>query len=294
MQREKVQLEKAVHKIIKKQEQTHFFSVPIGDHYFDIQVLPIKSEKKGVILFLDVSRLKENNDFKSEFLSMVFHQLKTPLAGVQWTLDMLMSGELGEMEPEQKEYLEELKVRNKRMKKLVNQLLNVSHVESDHLVSKPEDFDVSELIEEGIEDVSTLAKEKGVMVIYAKTIQKSKVFLDRNLVYQVFHNLLTNAIRYSPIEKGASVNITLTQDTETFTLSLKDEGIGIPKKSKDDIFKKFFRADNALKKETDGSGFGLYIVKKIVEFCGGKIWFESQEGKGTTFHVQFPLQTHIK
>jgi len=158
------------------------------------------------------------------------------------------------------------------------------------LIAKPHYLNIPELIQEVIDDTSTFSKEKGVNVLYQSSEKFPKAFLDTNLLYQVFHNLLTNAIRYSPVAKSATVEILLTQEDKNFVVSVKDQGIGIPKESQNDIFKKFYRADNALKKESDGSGFGLYIVKKIVEFSGGEIWFESEEGKGTTFHVKFSME----
>lgn len=275
--------------IIQEKKEIIWHSVPLGEKYFDIQIVPIQKENEGVLILTDVTRLKELNDFKTEFLSMTFHQLKTPLAGVNWTLDMFLKGEVGTISTEQAEYLHELKIRNKRMMKLVNQLLNMSHIESAPFVSKPEVLNITNLLNEMFDDLKTLVKEKQIEIQYNPSIETPYVFLDKNLVYQVIHNLITNAIRYSSHKKGSVVSITGTMQEDDYILTIQDSGIGIPVDAQKNIFKKFFRADNAQKRETDGSGFGLYIVKKIVEFCNGRLWFESEEGKGTIFSVSFPL-----
>ncbi len=248
--------------VFQKKESVAYHSLPIEGRYFDIQIFPFHDSGKAVLLLTDVTRLKEIDDFKTEFLSMTFHQLKTPLAGINWTLDLFLNGEVGNVSLEQKEYLQELKIRNKRMMKLVNQLLHVSHIESAPFVARPEHIVLEDIVSEAIDDLLPLLKEKKTTLHFTPSHQKHSVFLDQNLLYQVIHNLLTNAIRYSSGNENALVSVDIQEQNDMYTIQVKDNGIGIPEQAQKDVFKKFFRADNAQKKETDGTGLDSILLKK--------------------------------
>jgi signal transduction histidine kinase len=132
-------------------------------------------------------------------------------------------------------------------------------------------------------------KEKQIQFEFRVLPKKlPKVKIDPEKISLVIENLLDNAIRYNLV--GGTITISLDLKNDEIEFSIEDSGIGIPESEKSNIFQKFFRASNALKKETEGSGLGLFVAKNIVEAHGGKIWFESEEGKGTTFHFTIPIK----
>ncbi len=239
-------------------------------------------------IFRDVTQEKEVDKAKSEFVSLAAHQLRTPLTAVNWYTEMLLMGDAGKLNGDQRKYLEEIYTGNQRMVSLVNTLLNVSHLELGTFIIKPESVDIRKIAEKVIKELEPdIFKRKiGLNEHYDKEL--SKFNADQRLIHMIFENLLSNAIKYTP-EKG-HVNFSIKRQAKNFLVTIQDTGYGIPKKQQDKIFSKLFRADNVVEKDTEGTGLGLYIVKAMVEHSGGKIWFTSIEDKGTTFHVTFPIK----
>jgi len=241
-----------------------------------------------VVVFRDVSKEREVDRMKTEFVSIASHQLRTPLTSISWFTEMLLSKDVGKINKKQEDYLHQVYNSNKRMIKLVNDLLNVSRIETGKMVVIPEMVQIEDLIETVLDEVRILAKSNNISIIFKKPKNKlSKIKLDPNLISQIVQNLLSNAIRYN--KKNGKIVITVDKIDKEFLITVADTGIGIPKESQRLMFTKFFRADNAIKKEADGNGLGLYVNKAILEVSGGKIWFESQENKGTTFYVTIPV-----
>jgi len=186
------------------------------------------------------------------------------------------------------------------MVKLVDDLLNVSRIETGRLKIDPQVIDLIVFIEDIIKELAPWANEFDCRIVFNKPdVKLPQLKVDKTMFRQVVHNLITNAIRYSPA--SSEVNVEINIKNKEFTVSVGDKGIGIPKESQARIFNKFFRAENARIKETEGSGLGLYISKMIMEQSGGRIWFESptmfrddkagnKEGYGTTFYVSLPLE----
>jgi PAS domain S-box-containing protein len=255
-------------------------------------VAPVVLNKKivgAVEVFRDITKEKEIDKAKTEFVSLASHQLRTPLSTVNWYSEMLLIGDVGEMTPDQKKYLEEIYNGNQRMVDLVNTLLDVSRIELGTLVIESKPTDIVKLTQSVISEQGLQIKEKKIKLtpFFATNIPLIKS--DPKLLRMVIQNLLSNAIKYTP-EKGR-VNISLSLDNKkNVLLKLRDNGYGIPKNQQDKIFTKLFRADNVIGKDTEGTGLGLYIAKSIVEQAGGKLWFESVENKGTIFYVTLPLR----
>jgi len=186
--------------------------------------------------------------------------------------------------------LESIYQSTERMVLLVNDLLSLSRLESGRLKVDPRQMDINKFVKNIISEVLPVAKAKKVNIEFSPDETLPSVALDPNLMRQVVHNLLTNAIRYTEGSTKAFVAVSVGKPKNDFVIRIKDNGIGIPEEVKSRIFEKFYRADNAVKANTEGTGLGLYVSKMIVESSNGKIWFESEKGKGATFYVTLPAK----
>lgn len=243
----------------------------------------------AVEVFRDITKEKEIDKAKTEFVSLASHQLRTPLSTVSWYSEMLLAGDVGEVTPEQKKYLEEIYRGNQRMVDLVNTLLDVSRIEMGTFIFETKTTDVVKLAQAVIEEhkLHILAKRIKFSFTFSKKIPLIKT--DPKQLRMVIQNLVSNAVKYTP--EGGKVVLSISLgDSKHVLLKIADTGYGIPKNQQDKIFTKLFRADNVLGKDTEGTGLGLYIAKSIVEQSGGRIWFESDENKGTTFFVVLPIK----
>lgn len=232
-------------------------------------------------------QLKQFDRMKSEIISVVAHQLRTPLSGIKWTLKMLLDGDGGKLNKEQRGLLAKGFESNERMVALINDMLEVDHLESGKLKYNFVPVQFEPLIEEMIERLKPVVEHKKVRIAFLAPKQPlPKVKLDPEKIRDVLQNLLDNAVKYT--KKGGLVTVGANEEEGGLHFWVEDDGIGIPDEAKDKIFSRFFRARNAIAAETDGSGLGLFIAQSVVKRHGGKIWFESTEGKGTTFHVLLP------
>jgi PAS domain S-box-containing protein len=273
---------------------SHIHEAAVGEKFYEIFITPVKDNQAkivgGAIILHDITHLKEVDKMKTEFVSVASHQLRTPLTAIKLFTGMLARGEVGELNKEQKEYLDNIQQSIERMVRLVNDLLNVTRIESGKLRVEPQLLDVVSFIKNIIAEAKPLAEIKKQKILFKQgDAALPKVLLDQNLMRQVIHNLIINAIHYSPQDKGKIIISLDKKDKDNFIISIKDNGIGISKEAKGRIFEKFYRADNAVKMLTAGTGLGLYVAQKIVESARGKIWFKSKKNKGSTFFVQMPI-----
>ena len=244
---------------------------------------------------LELSRANEKltkfDEVKSNFISVVAHQLRTPLSGLKWTLSMLINGDLGPLNNDQKTFLMKSYEGNDRMINLVNDLLVADGIQSGRVHYGFKHIDIIDLMDNVLFDVSPQAAKRSISIVYKNKFENiPKAYVDPETMRAVLQNLLENAIKYT-IDKG-KIEIDVKKEADHLVISISDDGIGIPKDQAKDVFVRFFRARNAIKRETDGSGLGLFIAKTIIEKNGGKIWFESVEGKGTTFYFTVPTQVN--
>jgi len=254
---------------------------------------PVYNSKKkyiGMIVTLrDVTAECAVDEMRTEFVSLVSHQLKTPLTAISWFTEMLKGEEVGKLNERQIDYLNQIYKNNRRMVALVNDLLNITRLEAGRMTVDPRPTDIKELIEESIDEIGFFAKERNCKLKFATLEEKiDKIDIDASLVKQAVLNLLSNAIKYSK-DKGGKVAVFVKKKKHDILIKVKDNGLGIPDENKNQIFQKFFRGENVITKETEGTGLGLYIVKLIIEVSGGKIWFESKEDIGTSFFFTLPL-----
>jgi signal transduction histidine kinase len=231
--------------------------------------------------------LKNENAIKSDLISISAHQLRTSLSAMKWILKMFVDGDFGELNTEQKSFATKALDSDNRMISFVNEMLSINHAEDTLAEINLSTFDIVKLTDEIIFDFSGESYKKGVQLVFLKPEQHQlNIDADYEKVRVVIQNLIENAIKYC--EKESRVLISISKKEGFIEISVHDNGIGIPKEEQANIFGKFFRADNAKKKDTVGSGLGLYTTKRIVEKHKGKIWFESEQSKGTTFYVDIP------
>lgn len=244
----------------------------------------------AVIIFRDYSHELMVEKAKDEFISITSHQLKTPLTSMRMFIELLKDEKTGRLSRTQLEYIENLKLSTDRMLELVSNFLSISKLEIGRLDSAPESTNVEQLINMQIAELSPLLAEKNIKLTFEKPKDMQDIIVDASLLAEALHNLLANAIRYSK-PKAAKIAIAIECEGKDCLISITDNGIGIPDSAKTHMFERFYRADNAADHQQDGTGLGLYLVKKIVESLKGKIWYESQENKGTTFYLSLPKAT---
>ena len=240
-----------------------------------------------VIIFRDVSEEQKLEETKNSFISVISHQLRTPLTSVRWFIEMLLGGDAGPLTPEQRDFAGEAYAGAGRMVSLIDLLLQITRVEAGRLKMEPVPLNIDVVTREIITGLASqlAAKHQRVEVHAAPSLPTLN--LNKDALWQVILNLLANASRYSPA--GGSIVISIVSKNKLVEYAVKDNGIGIPENQKNRIFEKFFRASNAVKTVSEGSGLGLFLVKSLVESWNGRIRFESEEGKGTTFYFTIPL-----
>lgn len=236
-------------------------------------------------------QLKELDQAKDEFISMASHQLRTPLTTVKGYTSMLEEGDFGKLTQKQKEPVLLALDGANRMARLIDDLLNVSRMDANRFFLEVSEVDIKKLVQEELQQLSTMAKNKKVAIKYEVTDKNiPKIRLDETKTRQVIMNLVDNAIHYSqPPKGGAEVQVELGLENDNVIFKVIDNGIGVPIKSQSKLFTKMFRADNAKEIRPDGTGLGLYLVKRVVQDEGGEIIFESTEGKGSTFGFKLPI-----
>lgn len=244
------------------------------------------SEVTGIVQ--DITMEKELEEAKSEFATLAAHQLRTPLSIINWMSELLMTDKADPLTSKQKVYIQDIFSTNKRLVKLVNTLLTISRVEMGTFTLRLEEVSLKKTCDGVLKEYQPQiqAKHLDVEIKYSKGVDK--ILGDENLVTIILSNLISNAISYTP--PRGKVNILFQKDAHRLVFSIKDTGVGIPKDIQDKIFTKFFRAANAKQVKPEGTGLGLFMVKSLVEEQGnGKVWFESEEGKGSVFYVSLPI-----
>jgi signal transduction histidine kinase len=232
----------------------------------------------------DISDRKQADQMKSDFVSFVTHQLRTPLAGIKWLLEL--ASQEPDLSEDARSYIADAREADERLVGLVNDLLDVSRLERGKLTITPKEVDLAALTQSVLDEMQPLIAEKGHRVTL-RSMGPSTVWADPQLLRQVVLNMTSNAVKYTP--PGGEIAIRLDRDGDALRWAIRDNGIGIPKTSQARLFEKFYRAENVLTIETEGTGLGLYLVRLILEQFEGRVWCESEEGRGSTFLFTIPL-----
>jgi PAS domain S-box-containing protein len=241
----------------------------------------------GLTLTLsDVTHERQASQMKTDFVSFVTHQLRTPLAGIKWMLEL--AAQSPEMAGEAGSYVGDARAAAERLIVLVNDLLDISRLESGKMSVALQPASLAKLTRSVLDDLAPLIREKGHQLSVQDGGEATEVLADPQLLRQVVLNLTSNAIKYTP--PGGVISIALGRGTgPTARWAITDSGIGIPEGARARLFEKFYRADNAHTVETEGTGLGLYLVRLIVERLDGQVWCESEEGRGSTFSFTLPV-----
>ncbi len=266
-----------------------------GEQYVAAVDISSVLDEYGEILFFvsierDITREMAIERMKDEFVGLASHQLRTPLTGIKWFSELLIRNKYQNLNQEQLDFLEQIKISNQRMIKLVNELLDISHIETGQKFEiKKVDLKVNDVINEVLTENISLIKTKNLNIIN-KIPDNLLIFADYVKMRQVLSNLISNASKYT--SEGKDITIDTTTDTAKgmVIISVADQGMGIPATQKSRLFEKFFRADNARIQEPNGTGLGLYIARELMRAHGGDMWFETEENKGTKFSFSLPIK----
>ncbi|MBI2450997.1 MAG: HAMP domain-containing histidine kinase [Parcubacteria group bacterium] len=257
--------------------------------------IPLKSQNElGLIanyLNTAIINIEKMDELKTSFISIASHQIRTPLAATRWFSEMLLSGDAGPLNQFQKEFAEELHNGILRISEIVNTLLALSRIEAGKLVMQPVSTDVILLTENIVASFAPQLQTKELKIEFLPAPPIPVIQIDPNLLREAVSNLIANSIQYT--EAGGIIKVKVSKLGNDIQYSVEDNGIGIPENQKSQLFEKFFRADNARLKVPDGLGLGLNLIKRLIELWGGKIWFESEVGKGTTFYFTIPYIKEI-
>ncbi len=267
-----------------------------SEYYSSATITPVLDDNEEIIYFIgierDITAQKEVDKMKTEFISLASHQLRTPLSAMKWFLELLIGGDAGELNNEQKEFINNINESNERMIDLVESLLNVSRIESGKIVLDTQPTNLRELIDSLVPELKNKIDQNKQKLTISVDGEIPMVNADPKLIRNVFMNLLTNSIKYTP--GGGQINIYLAKKDNEVVSRVSDTGYGIPESEQHRTFEKFYRGTNIIDRVTDGNGLGLYLVKSIIESSGGKIWFESKENEGTTFWFTLPVDGKTK
>ena len=272
--------------------------------YLSLSVSPVRALDGKIVGFLRVAkditekkryerRLKELDKMKSDFVSNVSHELRTPLTSIKGSVDNMLDGLTGSLNEKQIRYLNRIKSNTDRLSRLINDLLDLSRIESGRVEVRPTTLPLTALAEEVAEHMRALAAEKLIRIEVPSSDPSVTVWADRDKVTQVLMNLIGNAVKFTP--QDGKVTVALEKNGNDYIqISVADTGPGILPEERNKIFSKFYQVANIDKKKPKGSGLGLAISKALVEMHGGKIWMDSEVGRGSTFYFTLPAQQPFK
>ncbi len=260
--------------------------------FFQITVTPavVRGKTFGTIVVLhDITREREIDRMKSEFVSIAAHQLRTPLSAIKWGIKMVLDGDVGKLNKEQIDLLFKSYKSNERIIKLVNDLLNVSRIEEGRFGFTFRKTNFQKVLDIAISNLEKKIAQSHLDLKLNKPDKLPEVYMDEQKMALVLQNILDNAVKYTP-EYG-KIEISVKIVNKSLKVTVKDSGIGIPTQEKAKLFSKFFRGSNVLRTQTEGTGLGLFIAKNIINKHGGKIALASTEGKGTKVSFSLPLKS---
>lgn len=254
-------------------------------------VSPILNENREVEFFVgverDITEEKELDRLRSEFISLGTHQLRAPLATINWSSELLLSGDEGVLSEEAKKSVQDIQDAQKRLHYILTALLNASRVETGRLAVSPRETDAAAVLQKVIRQVEDSARAKNITISFTPTPGLPTVVTDPSLLEYIYLALITNAIKYSP--QSTQISISVEKNDGVIESTVADQGYGIPADQQDKVFTKFFQGRNVLNLKEMTTGLGLYLVKSVTELLGGTARFTSTENEGTSFTFTVPL-----
>ncbi|QQS26526.1 PAS domain-containing protein [bacterium] len=280
--------------MLSKNNQKISFSIVIAPSFDS------KGQTNGAIaIFHDISDQKAVARERNEFISTASHEMRTPVAAIEGYLAMAMNPSLATVDERAKTYIDKAHTASLHLGKLFRDLLSVTKIEDNRMAINRRRFNITELMNQVIGEMEIIAKTKNIKVSThfdsgglgrQKVIAPSyEVNADPDRLREVMANLIDNAIKYS--KENTTIDVSLKPDKKIIVFSVTDMGIGITATEQKHLFQKFYRVNNSFTRDVGGTGLGLYIARNLIEQFGGKIWVESQEGKGSTFSFSLPLDT---
>lgn len=241
-----------------------------------------------VIAFLVSRAIVHLDEVKTGLVSLVSHQLRTPLTAINWYADSLLNDpKQPRLTDQQRSYLEKLHDGGRRMSSLIDDLLSASSLELGTYNAEPSLMHIESVFKTVVKDLQPSMELKNISFTMDMDKRLPKAVLDEQLLTAVFQNLLSNSVKYTA--PGGKIRVNVIRQKTFFLIHVADTGIGIPVAEQSQVFTKLFRADNAKIVDADGTGLGLYIARAMVERMGGRVWFTSVENQGTNFFVRLPL-----
>ncbi len=261
----------------------------IGARIVSVHLAPVLMDNEflgTVSAFRDVTAEVEAERAKTEFVSTVSHELRTPMTSIKGYVDLLLMGAVGVVTEDQQNFLSVIRSNVERLTLLVSDLLDISRVESGRLAVSPKVIHLEEVIDLTVVTMRARAMDKGLTLQSEVSSPLPQVLADPDRVTQILTNLMGNACSYTPA--GGRVTVSAYAHSDEVHVSVSDTGIGISEEDQEKIFDRFFRADHDVVQDAPGAGLGLSIVKSLTEMQGGRVWVNSDLGKGSTFTVAFP------
>ncbi len=286
-------LEKLINKVGDKVERIFREEITLGDdNFLEITSVLVEREDEEIgtlVIIHDITREKRVERMKTEFVSLAAHQLRTPLAGIKWSLvTILEEKEESGISAEVYDLIEKAYEANERMVLLVNDLLNVTRMEEGNYVYEPKKVDIKEIVDLALDEYKDLVESRGLKFSLEQPEEKLPyIIADMEELSLVVKNFFDNALKYTK-EGEIKLKVEQVEGENKLKVIVSDTGVGIPEYQKDKMFNKFFRAENVQLMDTEGSGLGLFISKNIVEAHGGEMGFESQENEGSSFFFTIP------
>lgn len=239
--------------------------------------------------------VQEANQAKTEFVSVVSHELKTPMTSIKGYADLLLTGDFGPLTDMQQQFLDTIRANVERMRRLVSDLTDISRIEAGHLRLTVAPVPFAEVLDDVVRSARAQADEKGLELVLSVPDDLPPVLADRGRLEQILANLVSNAVKYTPASGRVAVQVELVTVDEAarprpaLQVAVADTGLGIAPEAQATVFEKFTRADDPEAQKESGTGLGLSITKSLVELQNGRIWFESVFRAGTTFYVTLPV-----
>jgi PAS domain S-box-containing protein len=263
---------------------------------------PVRDESQNllgrVVMVRDITKEYELDRMKTDFVSIVSHELRTPMTSIKGYVDLIIDGDTGEINELQREFLTTVQRNTDRLVALVNDMLDISRIESGRIEFDTRPTDLQRLIQQAVDIVAPQCAARGLTleVSIEPTEAVPKVLVDADRVVQILINLLSNAIKFTlpPPESAGRIEVQAHIESPLAFVTIRDSGIGISAEDQEMLFEKFFRAGNSDTRQADGTGLGLPISKALLENMGGELWLESTPGEGSVFTFTLPVDTSHK